>query len=92
MQVLAVPFAAGTGLITGILQACGKGLPANILSMVKGFAFVPCVICGSALFGEGGVIASLLVAEALTFGIACVLYIGAFKLVKINKKELAPGV
>ena len=73
MQVLAVPFAAGSTLLMGLLQACGKGLAANVLSWVKGLAFVPCVVVGSLLFAVTGVIASLLVAEALAFLVALVL-------------------
>ena len=78
MQVLAVPFAAGSGLMMGVLQACGKGLAANTLSMVKGLAFVPCVLAGSLLFAADGVIASLFVAELLSFCLAAALCACAF--------------
>lgn len=73
MQALALPFAAGTGLMMGVLQACGKGLAANVLSLVKGLALVPCVFAGNVLFGADGVIAALLVADALGFIVAVTL-------------------
>ena len=41
--------------------------------MVKGFTFVPCILVGSLLFAADGVIASLLVAEALVFLVAVAL-------------------
>jgi Na+-driven multidrug efflux pump len=79
MQILAVPFASGTGLLLGVLQACGKGAASNVLSMVKGLAFVPCVVLGSMLFGVDGVIASLLVAELLAFCIALALTLWSYR-------------
>ena len=93
MQVLAVPFAAGSGLLMGVLQACEKGLAANSLSAVKGFAFVPCILVGSVLFAADGVIASLLVAEALAFLVAVGLTALSFGRApeKSSAKEIAVG-
>ncbi len=79
MQVLAVPFAAGSGLMMGVIQACGKGAAANILSIVKGLAFLPCVLIGSILFAADGVIASLLAAEVLSFLVAGLLMALSFR-------------
>lgn len=86
MQVFSIPFSAGTGLVMGVLQSCGKGLAANILSAVKGLAFVPCVLVGSLLFAADGVIASLLFAEALGFLVAVGLAVFSFK--DLRKEQL----
>ena len=72
-QTLAVGFASTSGLVTGMFQACGKGLPASVLATLRGFAFVPIILGGSLLFGLAGVIWGLLAAEVVAFAVAVVL-------------------
>lgn len=78
-QMLAVPLAAGSGLVMGILQACGKGLFANILSVITGCACIPCVIVGSMAFGVDGIAWSLLAYEAIAFLVSIGLLVVAFR-------------
>ena len=69
----------------GILQACGKGLAANVLSLFKGLAFVPCVLIGSWLFAADGVVLSLFVAEVVVFIVAVGLTGLSFKGIRADK-------
>lgn len=77
-QLGACAFAAASGLITGIFQAKGRGVAANVAAVARGVMLVPCVLVGGALFGLSGIVWSLLVAEALAF----VVCLGACALVR----------
>lgn len=79
MQVLAIPLTSGSGLMMSTLQAYGKGLASNALSLAKGAALILGVIVGSMLFGIDGVIGSLLFSEALAFLVAGILCWLSFK-------------
>ena len=73
-QLGACAFASASGLITGIFQAEGKGVAANVASVTRGVALIPCVLVGGALFGIDGVIWALLAAEALSFSVCLATY------------------
>lgn len=92
-QLAEIAKVGSSAMLMGLLQACEKGLAANVLSMVKGFALVACILVGSLLFAADGVIASLLVAEALAFFVAVGLTALSFgrALEKSSAKEIAIG-
>ena len=73
-QLAACAFASASGLITGIFQAEGKGIAANVVSVTRGVALVPCVLAGIMLFGLNGVIWALLAAEVLSFVVCVTAY------------------
>ena len=67
-------FAAGAGLLTGIFQAEGKGMPAVIMSVTRGLVLIPAIVIGNQLFQLNGVVFSLLVSEAISCMMGCVMY------------------
>ena len=67
-------FAAGAGLLTGIFQAEGKGMPAVIMSVTRGLVLIPAIVIGNQLFQLNGVVFSLLVSEAISCMTGCVMY------------------
>lgn len=85
VQLVSSFFASGAGLLTGIFQAKGKGVPAIIMSVTRGLILIPSIIIGNCIFKVDGVIFSLLIAEAISFITGFVLY----QIDKIkNKKEV----
>ncbi len=73
-QLLACTFASASGLISGIFQAEGKGIAANVVCVVRGGAMIPCIFAGSALFGLDGIVWALLAAEVLSFLVCLGVY------------------
>lgn len=67
IQLCSAFFAAGAGLLTGIFQAEGKGMPSFIMSVMRGLVLIPAIIIGNYLFKVNGVIFSLIIAEAISF-------------------------
>ena len=85
VQLVSSFFASGAGLLTGIFQAKGKGVPAIIMSVTRGLILIPSIIIGNYIFKVDGVIFSLLIAEAISFITGFVLY----QIDKIkNRKEV----
>ena len=74
VQLCSSFFAAGAGLLTGTFQVEGKGIPAVIMSVVRGLILIPAIIVGNLLFQLNGVIFSLLVSEAVSCIPECVIY------------------
>lgn len=87
-QLLACAFASASGLISSVFQAEGKGVAANVVSVVRGGAMIPCIFLGSALFGLDGVVWALLAAEVLSF-LVCAAICVAIKLKGAESKEPA---
>lgn len=73
-QLFACAFECVSGLITGIFQAEGKGIAANVVSVVRGGALIPCILVGSAVFGLDGVVWALLAAEAASATVCAGMY------------------
>ncbi len=84
-QLFACTFECVSGLITGIFQAEGKGIAANVVSIVRGGALIPCILVGSAVFGLDGVVWALLAAEAVSATVCAGMYAA------IRAKSKAPN-
>lgn len=84
VQLCSTFFAAGAGLLTGIFQAEGKGLPATVMSITRGCILIPAIMLGNHFFQVYGVIFSLLVAEAIACLTGLILYL--FQPMKINQQ------
>lgn len=76
IQLCSAFFAAGAGLLTGIFQAEGKGMPSVIMSVMRGLVLIPSIIIGNYLFKVNGVIFSLIIAEAISFVTGAVMLFG----------------
>lgn len=74
IQLCSSFFAAGAGLLTGIFQAKGEGVPAAIMSAMRGLILIPAIVFGNYFFKVKGVIFSLLIVEAISCMTGFVLY------------------
>ena len=77
-QVLAIPFAAASGLAMSVAQGCGKGVCANVLSTAKGCVFMGCIIGCTHLFGLAGIAWSLLASEGIFLAVAVLALCATF--------------
>jgi len=66
-QLVSAVFNGFSGLLTSLFQATGRSVPALVMSVGQGIAFIPIVILGNLWFGLAGIIWSLTVSEAIVF-------------------------
>ncbi|WP_251198269.1 MATE family efflux transporter [Anaerotardibacter muris] len=78
-QALALVFDSGSGLITGIFQACSKGIASNAMAIARGVMLPICIVAGSVLFGLDGAIWSLLAASLFTFALGMIFVAITFR-------------
>ena len=78
-QTLPVTLAAVSGLITGTLQASGKGAAANVMGTITGFGTLPFMVAGSLAFGFNGLVWSTLVANTVALAIGAIIWLRAFR-------------
>lgn len=74
VQLFASFFASASGLLTGIFQATGKGIPSLVMSVARGVLLIPLIVLLDKLAGLNGIILSLVIAEALSFVVGMILY------------------
>ena len=80
VQLCSSFFAAGSGLLTSIFQAKGKGTPAIVMSIARGLILIPALVIGNYFWQLNGVIFSLLAAEA----VSCVTGLGLYAADKVR--------
>ncbi|NYJ32089.1 MATE family efflux transporter [Galbitalea soli] len=73
-QLVAMIANGFTGLLTSSFQACGRALPAIIMSMAQGVLFIPVVILGNLWFGLPGIVWALTVTEVTVLLVGLVLW------------------
>jgi Na+-driven multidrug efflux pump len=76
-QLVSMIFNGAAGLVTTLFQATGRVLPATIMSMTQGLAFVPIVVLGNLWFGLNGIIWALTVSEGLVLVAGVALWLAS---------------
>ena len=71
-------------------QATGRILPATIMSMTQGLAFVPIVVLGNLWFGLNGIIWALTVSEGLVLVAGVALWLASRTAIARGLDEVDP--
>jgi putative MATE family efflux protein len=87
-MLISALFNGFTGLLTGVFQATGQGVPTMIMSITQGVLYIPMILLLHALFGLQGVIWSMTVTEVITCLIGLVLYFSFKEKLNIQIKSL----
>jgi multidrug efflux pump len=76
-QLVSAVFNGFAGLITSLFQATGRTVPAIVMSVGQGIAFIPIVILGNVWFGLPGIIWSLTVSEGIVFLVGVAMWLAS---------------
>lgn len=87
-------FTGFTSIISGMFEAFGAGIQANIMAVVRGLALIPIIYLGNQLLGLNGIIWSLPAAEISACAVGVAVWLGSrrkFMTVPLEeRKELVP--
>jgi multidrug efflux pump len=89
-QLVSAVFNGFSGLLTSLFQATGRSVPAIIMSVGQGVAFIPIVILGNLWFGLAGIIWSLTVSEGIVFLVGIVMWLASRRAIDRGLAEGSP--
>jgi multidrug efflux pump len=89
-QLVSAVFNGFSGLLTSLFQATGRSVPAIVMSVGQGIAFIPIVILGNLWFGLPGIIWSLTVSEGIVFLVGIGMWLASRRAIDRGLAEGSP--
>jgi multidrug efflux pump len=89
-QLVSAVFNGFSGLLTSLFQATGRSVPAIVMSVGQGIAFIPIVIFGNLWFGLPGIIWSLTVSEGIVFLVGIGMWLASRRAIDRGLAEGSP--
>jgi multidrug efflux pump len=89
-QLVSAVFNGFSGLLTSLFQATGRSVPAIVMSVGQGIAFIPIVILGNLWFGLPGIIWSLTISEGIVFLVGIGMWLASRRAIDRGLAEGSP--